>query len=86
MLAGRSTRMPSSSVAVAGRICASPEAASGVGPAITRGRPALSSMIIASSKAGSVPACGAAASISSRQRAVRRADAITPPGLRAKMG
>ena len=66
MLAGRSTDIPSRSVAVEGRIWASPDADSGVGPAITFGRPALSRKIIASSVSGSTPWRSAAASIGSR--------------------
>jgi hypothetical protein len=77
----RSTSIPSRSVAVEGMIWASPLAASGVGPAITWERPALSRKIIASSVFASTPRSPAARSISSRQLAVRSAEATTPPGL-----
>ena len=53
MLWARSTDIPSRSVAVEGRIWARPDADSGVGPAITCGRPALSRKITASSTSGS---------------------------------
>ena len=53
--AARSTFIPSRSVAVEGRIWASPEADSGVGPAIASGRPALSRKMIASSVSGATP-------------------------------
>ncbi len=80
-LRARSTRIPSRSVPVPATIWARPLAASGSSPAITSGRPALSSRTIASIASGSTPWAAAAVSISSRQRAVRRALATIPPGL-----
>ena len=76
MLAARSTHIPSRSVAVEGMIWARPEAASGVGPAITSGRPALSRKITASSVSGSTPWRSAAASIcvAIRSGPLRRGD------------
>ncbi len=75
--------MPSRSVAADGVICASPDANSGVLPAITSGRPALSRKTSASSRSGLTSCAAAALSISWRHSAVRFALAITPPGLSA---
>jgi hypothetical protein len=76
-----SISIPSRSIPVEARIWVSPEAASTSLPAITSGRPALSRKTIASIRSGSTSAPLAAVSISSRQRAVRFAEASTPPGL-----
>ena len=62
-------------------ICARPEAFSGSSPAMTSGRPALSSSTIASIRSGSASYSLAARSISGRQAAVRLALATIPPGL-----
>ena len=80
MLCGRSTDIPSRSVAVEGRIWPSPDADSGVGPAITSGRPALSRKISASSVSGSRSWRRAAAAIWSRKASVRAPRRPRPRG------
>ena len=73
--------IPSSDWPVCARIWVSPAAADGSVPAITSGRPALSTNTIASSMFGSIPVPRVAELISPRNAATLAAVASTPPGL-----
>ena len=73
--------MPSSEEPVWARIWVRPEASAGSPPAITSGRPALSTKTSASSMFGSMPVPAVAASIMGRNAATRAAVASAPPGL-----
>jgi hypothetical protein len=73
--------IPSSDWPVDARIWVSPAASTGSAPAITFGRPALSTNTRASSMFGSTPVPATAASIIGRNAATRTAVASAPPGL-----
>ncbi len=73
--------MPSRPWPVWARIWVSPAAALGSLPAITSGRPALSTNTMPSSTAGSIPVPALRRSISGRNGATRWAVASAPPGL-----
>jgi hypothetical protein len=80
-LRARSMCIPRSEVPVSARICVSPAASAGSVPAITSGRPALSTNTRPSSRSGSMPVPLTAWSIIGRKAATRRAVASAPPGL-----
>ena len=73
--------IPSSDWPVWARICVSPEASAGSRPAITFGRPALSTNTSASRMLGSMFVPATAWSIRPRHAATRAAVASAPPGL-----
>ena len=73
--------IPSSDWPVEARIWVSPAASTGSTPAITLGRPALSTNTSASSMFGSMLVPAVARSISGRNAATRAAVATAPPGL-----
>ena len=83
-LRARSMCIPSSVVAVEARIWVSPAASEMLVPAITPGRPALSTNTSPSRRLGSMDVPLTAASIIGRQRATRSAVASAPPGLLVK--
>ena len=78
--------MPSSDWPVWARIWVSPAASAGSLPAITCGRPALSTNTSASSRFGSIPVPVVTRSISGRKAATRAAVASAPPGLMTNSG